>query len=227
MLQRFQKTELAWGTTLPTLIIWRKKIPQTLRSNHFLLQTNITKKEQNRTEQRLTVSEHWTWFGTPSWATSKTPPPFGPPPFSSLSDSLPLSIWNTTAAALNSSLENVFYSDDEEQGMDKDLQKKWIFRNRKKAFGWHRLKIWANSPAQQASTVCVCVSEEAKKKRDKRRDRLEAKHPVASLLFPTSVPHDWGDRNHHLVHYRTREHVLPKSSPRRDGDVMTTWLNWG
>jgi hypothetical protein len=40
------------GTTLPTLIIWRKKIPQTLRSNHFLLETNITKKEQkNRTEQ--------------------------------------------------------------------------------------------------------------------------------------------------------------------------------
>jgi hypothetical protein len=47
------------GTTLPTLIVWRKKIPQTLRSNHFLLQTKITKKEQkNRTEQRLTVSEH-------------------------------------------------------------------------------------------------------------------------------------------------------------------------
>jgi hypothetical protein len=38
------------GTTLPTLIIWRKKIPQTLRSSHLLLQTNITKKEQNRTE---------------------------------------------------------------------------------------------------------------------------------------------------------------------------------
>jgi hypothetical protein len=124
------------GTTLPTLIIWRKKIPQTLRSNHFLLQTKITKKEQkNRTEQRLTVSEHWTWFGTPSWATSETPRPFGPPPFPSLSHSLPLSIWNTTAAAPNSSLENVFYSDDEEQGMDRDLHKKWIFRNRKKAFG--------------------------------------------------------------------------------------------
>jgi hypothetical protein len=61
MLQRFQKTELAWGTTLPTLIIWRKKIPQTLRSNHFLLQTNITKKEQNRDLQFRSIelgSEH-------------------------------------------------------------------------------------------------------------------------------------------------------------------------
>jgi hypothetical protein len=61
------------------------------------------------------------------------------------------------------------------------------------------------------------MSEEAKKKkREKRRDRLQAKHPVASLLFPTSVPHEWGDRNDHLVR---RANTFSQKVPQ---DVTTT-----
>lgn len=182
------------------------------------------KHHQKRTEQRLTVSEHWTWFGTPSWATSKTPPPFGPPPFSSLSHSLPLSIWNTTAAAPNSSLENVFYSDDEEQGMDKDLHKKWIFRNRKKAFGWHRLKIWANSPAQQASTVCVCVCVgrgEEEERQEKRQ--TPSKAPGCFLAVPNvcSPRLGWQESSSRpLPDAWTRSpKKFPKTWWRRDDDV--------
>jgi hypothetical protein len=91
-------------TTLPTLIIWRKKIPQTLRSNHFLLQTKITKKEQNRTETysfgalnlvRNTILSHF-----------RDPAAFRPSSFFfSLSLSTSLYLEHHRSGAPNSSLE--------------------------------------------------------------------------------------------------------------------------
>jgi hypothetical protein len=114
------------GTTLPTLIIWRKKIPQTLRSNHFLLQTTITEKEQNRTEQNRDLQFRSIELGSEHHL-EPLPRPRG---LSAtllflLFLTLSLSLFGTTQQRLRIlSLENVFYSDDEEQGMHRDLTQK-------------------------------------------------------------------------------------------------------